>query len=56
MMSSGRPARKPPAFTASSIVGNFTVPASLGSRIAAICSSVSARMRRNSPNIFMFSS
>src|SRR6516164_8641007 len=43
MMSSGRPARKPPAFTASSIVGNFTVPTSRGSRIAAICSSVKAR-------------
>jgi len=42
-MSSGRPARKPPAFTASSIVGNFTVPTSRGSRIAAICSSVKAR-------------
>jgi hypothetical protein len=54
-MSSGRPARKPRAFTASSIVGNLTVPTSRGSRIAAICSSVKARTRRNSPNIFMFS-
>ena len=27
-----------------------------GSRIAAICSPVNARTRRNSPNIFMFSS
>jgi len=55
-MSSGRPAREPPAFTVSSIVGNFTVPASRGARIAAICASLSARTRRNSPNIFMFSS
>ena len=38
-MSSGRPARKPPTFTASSIVGNLTVPARRGSRIAEICSS-----------------
>ena len=34
----------------------LAVPASCGSRIAAICSSVKARTRRNSPNIFMFSS
>jgi hypothetical protein len=50
-----RPAEKPPAFTATSIVGNLTVPTSPGSRIAAICSSVKARTRRNSPNIFRFS-
>src|SRR6202022_2624159 len=31
MMSSGRPARKPPAFTASSMRGNFVVAASRGS-------------------------
>ena len=30
MMSAGVPARKPPAFTASSIVGNLTVPAQPG--------------------------
>src|SRR6266478_6454878 len=34
MMSSGRPARKPPAFTASSMRGNFVVAASRGSHIA----------------------
>ena len=51
-----RLARKPLALTASSIVGSLTVPTSRGSRIAAICSSLSARTRRNSPNIFMFSS
>ena len=52
MMSSGRPARKPPAFTASSIVGNLMVPTSLGSRIVAICSSVYTRTKRNSPKHF----
>src|SRR5579884_3675474 len=30
MMSCGRPARKPPAFTASSIVGSLTVPIRAG--------------------------
>jgi hypothetical protein len=55
-MSVGVPARKPPAFTASSIRGSLVLAASLGSRIAAICSSVKARTSRNSPNIFMFSS
>jgi hypothetical protein len=45
-----------PGLTASSIVGNLTVPTSFGSRIAAICSSVNVRTRRNSPNIFVFSS
>jgi hypothetical protein len=45
----------PPAFTARPMRGNFVVAASRGSRIAAICSSVSARTRRNSPNIFMSS-
>jgi hypothetical protein len=35
-MSAGVPARKPPAFTASSMRGSLAVAAILGSRIAAI--------------------
>jgi len=52
-----RPAGQESAgFTASSMVGSLTVPTRRGSRFAAICSAVKARTRRNSPNIFMFSS
>src|SRR6516225_6039611 len=54
--SSALPHRKPPALTASSMRGSLAVGARLGSRIISICSSVIARTRRSSPNIFMFSS
>src|SRR5262249_21554395 len=54
--SSALPHRKPPALTASSMRGSLAVGARLGSRMISICSSVIARTRRSSPNIFMFSS
>src|SRR5215469_15560028 len=54
--SSALPQRKPPALTASSMRGSLAVGARLGSRMISVCSSVIARTRRNSPNIFMFSS
>src|SRR6516165_7927040 len=53
---SALPHRKPPALTASSMRGSLAVGARLGSRMISICSSVIARTRRSSPNIFMFSS
>src|SRR5262249_42157594 len=53
---SALPHRKPPALTASPMRGSLAVGARLGSRMISICSSVIARTRRSSPNIFMFSS
>src|SRR5215472_226402 len=53
---SALPHRKPPALTAPSMRGSLAVGARLESRMISNCSSVIARTKRSSPNIFMFSS